>query len=93
MVRLSDRGTTPVLMALYSLVTLLADRLIGAQAMPVRTSAWYRKTQPTFSDALALVRRQLWAAQGFATSRSDRDSAKTIDPIVSRLADALCYAA
>jgi hypothetical protein len=51
--------TTPILLALFSLVTVLADRLIAGRAMPVRTSAWYRKARPTFSDALALVRRQL----------------------------------
>jgi hypothetical protein len=26
----------------------------------VTRTAWYRKTHPTFSDAMALVRRQLW---------------------------------
>jgi len=36
------------------LVALVADRLTTAHAMPVRISAWHRKTQPTFSDALAL---------------------------------------
>ncbi len=85
--------TTPILMALFSLVTLLADRLIGRRAMPVRTSAWYHKTRPTFSDALALVRRQLWAEEGFRTSPSRTDRRKITDPVVARLADALCYAA
>jgi len=46
--------TTPILLGLFSLVTLIADRLVVGCAIPVRTSAWYRKTQPTFSDALAL---------------------------------------
>jgi hypothetical protein len=62
--------TTPVLLALFSLVTLIAQQRLTAQAMPIRCSAWYRKTHPTFSDALALVRRSLWDAQLFSMSRS-----------------------
>ena len=85
--------TTPILLALFSLVTVLADRLIADGAMPVRTSAWYRKTRPTFSDALALVRRQLWAGELFSMSRSDGDIDKMMDPVVERLSEALCYAA
>lgn len=85
--------TTPILLALFSLVTLLADRLITGGAMSVRTSTWYRKTRPTFSDALALVRRQLWAAELFSMSRSDGDSDKIRVPVLERLSEALCYAA
>src|SRR5215470_7124106 len=52
--------TTPALFGLYSLVTLLAHSLPPAQTRRVRTAAWYAKPRPTFSDALALVRRELW---------------------------------
>jgi len=52
--------TTPVLLGLFSLVTLLATRLVRDGRLPVRTAAWYAKTTPTFSDALAAVRRQWW---------------------------------
>jgi hypothetical protein len=45
--------TTPALFALYSMVTLLAAHLIGANTMPVRTVACYRKEYTTFSDAIA----------------------------------------
>jgi len=34
----------------------------------VRSTAWYDKTRPTFSDAIALVRRQLWDHIHFSTS-------------------------
>lgn len=85
--------TTPLLLALFSLVTLFAHQLLGAQAMPVRSSAWYRKNRPSFSDALALVRRQLWATEVFKTSPSERDIEKSPDPVVARLTELLCYAA
>ena len=29
----------------------------------VRRAAWYEKSYPTFSDALALVRKELWAQE------------------------------
>jgi hypothetical protein len=50
---------TPSLLDLYSLVTLAAQRLFDTAASPVGASAWYAKAQPTFSDAIACVRRHL----------------------------------
>ncbi len=40
--------TTPSLLALYSVVTLMAERLIKANVCPVRTAAWYKKEVATF---------------------------------------------
>lgn len=85
--------TTPVLMGLFSVVTLLADRLTEDGAMPRRTSAWYRKRRATFSDALAQVRRQLWAGEGFSPCASRDDSQKLPTALMARLSDALCHAA
>src|SRR5262249_42900437 len=50
--------TTPALLGLCSLVTLLAHEPMACNTSAVQPAAWYRKTTPTFSDALALVRRQ-----------------------------------
>lgn len=48
----------------------------------VRQSAWYIKTLPTFSDALALVRFQLWAAfSTFQTSQEPPDLIKVSRPL------------
>lgn len=63
--------TTPVLMSLFSLVTLIADRLQPLHGVPVRISAWYTKQQPTFSDALALVRSRLWQQRSFSMSGTE----------------------
>jgi hypothetical protein len=49
--------TTPLLLGLFSFVTLLTDR----------SAAWYAKPVPTFADAIALVRRFLWLAATFYT--------------------------
>jgi hypothetical protein len=62
--------TTPVLLALFSLVTLMALRLSQGGPMPVETTAWYHKTEPPFVDCLALVRRHLWHARYLVNSGS-----------------------
>jgi hypothetical protein len=62
--------TTPVLLGLFSLVTVLALRLCPSGQVPVETAAWYHKAEPTFSDCLTLVRRQLWRARYFVNSAS-----------------------
>jgi hypothetical protein len=87
--------TTPALLALYSLVTLIAhDRLhTQPEPVPVRTAAWYVKPQPTFSDTLAWVRRWLWSAPYFSTSPPTTDTIKTPRQLFDRLTEALCYAA
>jgi DDE superfamily endonuclease len=68
--------TTPVLLSLFSLVTLLAHRLHGLGLLCCQTSAWYQKATLTFSDALAAVRRYLWAHPLFSTSADDAVTVK-----------------
>jgi len=85
--------TTPALFGLFSLVTLLAHRLLGDQPCPVRRAAWYTKPRPTFSDTLALVRHYLWTRTDFRLSSCESDSEKVPRALVDHLAHLLCYAA
>jgi hypothetical protein len=85
--------TTPALFGLYSLVTLLAQSLPPAQTRRVRTAAWYAKPRPTFSDALALVRRELWSQYYFSRSRTKSEIVEIPRSLLERLTDAVCYAA
>ena len=85
--------TTPVLLGLFSLVTLMADHLSTRQTMPVRLAAWYTKELPTFADAIALVRRCLWGSCHFSTSSQSNDVVKIPRSLLERLTDAVCYAA
>jgi hypothetical protein len=85
--------TTPVLLALYSLVTLLATRLAQGGVLPIRQAAWYHKRLPTFSDALAAVRRHWWHTIGLSTSSGERDIIKVPRRVFQRLHEAACYAA
>ena len=68
--------TTPALLSLYSIVTLTAHLLIEKGLTSVRRTAWYRTTRPTFADAIALVRRQLWEHIHFSTSPQETDMVK-----------------
>ena len=61
--------TTPVLFARFSLGCLIAHRLVApGHLLPLRVTAWYRKTEATFSDVLAMVSRVLWAEKYFMHS-------------------------
>ena len=89
------RRTTPALLGLFSLITLSAHRQMRQAAGAFRRQAgWYHKAHPTFADALALVRKELWAQeQTFHGSRAETDTVKVPRGFVERLTDALCYAA
>jgi hypothetical protein len=83
--------TTPALLSLFSLVTLLAHQYAQRRKLPIRQTAWYCKTQPTFSDALALVRSQIWQHECFRMASSHSDSPKLSAQMQNRLLLALCY--
>jgi hypothetical protein len=87
------RRTTPVLLGLFSIVTLLAHQLNERQKLTVRQAAWYRKKRPTFSDAIAAVRRELWECALFTTCTPKSDIQKLQQALLERFADTLCYAA
>jgi hypothetical protein len=90
---LAIRRTTPALLGLFSLVTLFANQRMARRTEAVRRAAWYRKPHPTFSDALALVRKELWAHATFRGSPADTDTVKVPRGFVEHLTETLCYAA
>ena len=85
--------TTPALLGLFSLVTLWANDLAAATPVSPRTAAWYPKPHPTFSDAIAVVRRQIWQQQIYCASRQNRDVIEIPRQLWQRAADTLAYAA
>jgi DDE superfamily endonuclease len=89
---LAIQRTTPVLLGLFSLVTLLAQPQM-VPANHIRQAAWYHKPLPTFADALAVVRRQLWGHTLYCTSPPNDDVVEVPRVLVQRLAEVLCYAA
>jgi DDE superfamily endonuclease len=100
---LAIQRTTPLLLGLFSLVTLWAGDLAARTSkLPVLSAAWYKNPDPTFADALAAVRRLLWAEEAvrpilwrddFPTWRSRPRTAEKPRPISERLAELVSYAA
>ena len=81
--------TTQMIRVLLPFVPLFSKRLWRhAQVL----LAWYRKAHPTFSAALALVRKDLWAHETYCGSPSATDTVRVPRAIVERLTDAVCYA-
>ncbi len=88
------RRTTPALLGLFSLVSLFAHGRMRQAAGAFRQAAWYHKSHPTFADALALVRKELWAQEEtFCGLPADTETVKVPKAFMKRLTDTLCYAA
>lgn len=88
------RRSTPALLGLFSLVTLFAHQHMAKDTNAVRRTAWYDKSHPIFSDALAVVRKELRAREAtFCGSYSETDTVKASRVLVERLTDAVCHAA
>jgi len=64
----SDLGiarSTPCLFGLFSLICCAAVSLYHKGKLTPKGSAWYQKTEITFSDLIALMRRKTWANKYF----------------------------
>jgi hypothetical protein len=83
--------TTPTLLGLFSLVTLFANTHAHKGKIPIRQDAWYCKPWPTFSDALALVRQELWQHRYFHLSQKRYNIRKLQPELLSYLYNAAFY--
>lgn len=88
---LAIERTTPMLLGLYSLVTLFGYAFAPDGLLPVAQTAWYRKQTATFCDVLAVVRRHLWGHGTFPTSPTDPDVVLVPRSTLERLSLAVCY--
>jgi hypothetical protein len=71
--------TTPVLLALFSLVCLMAYRLHAASPLRPYSTAWYDKPEPTFSDCLTTVRISLWRSRAVFRPALHADPALSLE--------------
>lgn len=85
--------TTPVLLGLFSVVTLAAWRCHEAGLLSAEQTAWYAKPEPTFSDCLRLVRGRLWHARISDTSEGTADVIELPRSIVDVVIQGLSAAA
>ena len=87
--------TTPLLMGLYSFITLVAFNMNRIKMLASMESAsWYdKKGELTFSDILALVRRDIWLQKSFSKSENKSDLRKSADKTINALIYQLSMAA
>ena len=74
-------------------MALWADELHRSSAVLPRGATWYVKRVATFSDALAAVRRAIWADAALRASASGGEAKKVPRAVLDRLTDLACYAA
>jgi hypothetical protein len=86
------RRTTPALLGLFSVVTLLAHEWLQGASLPLRQAAWYAKTAPTFADTLAFVRQRLWPCVLSSMSPESCDMVKIPRPVFQHLTETLAFA-
>ena len=70
--------TTPSLMALYSVLTLIAIKMNKIKPLVVHEiTSWYdKKGELTFSDIIVIVRRSIWSKRYFYQSAKNDDIVK-----------------
>jgi len=88
--------TTPCLLGLFSVVCLVfaAHARWHPRARAVaNAAAWYAKAEPTFSDAMATVRRMIWTETIIRSRCGRRGQEKWPAPLRELLLDCLARAA
>ncbi|MBF0477355.1 MAG: transposase, partial [Deltaproteobacteria bacterium] len=82
---------TPSLFATFSLVVVMALKIMKDATMPILTAAWYQKTEATFSDVIALVRRHIWCSRYLVNSSRRHDSSQLRDEFLQSILDQVCH--
>lgn len=85
--------TTPSLFGLLSMIVLIAYELSKSNVIKIVNCAWYKKTDATFSDIIAFVRRHIWYAKNYTNSSFAPNSSYFDENLFESLLDMVCYAA
>jgi hypothetical protein len=85
--------TTPVLLGLFSVVTLLALGWHEEGSLLAKGAAWYDKGSPTFSDCIRLAREKIWRTRISDGSRQGAESLQLPEPLLNALIEGLSAAA
>lgn len=88
----SVQRMAPLLLGLFSLVSVMYHRHLTDHESVVNSRPWYEKSEPTFSDALETIRRELWTQTIFAQGHFSKALAKTPRKLRNTLLDFLCQA-
>ncbi|MGK0290449.1 MAG: hypothetical protein ACI86H_001908 [bacterium] len=74
--------TTPVLFGLFSLIICAAVIFHCQCELTPKSSAWYKKTEITFSDLLAIMRRKIWANKYFSSEKQTKQTLFSQDDLL-----------
>lgn len=85
--------TTPVLFGLFSMIVLAAVELSKSREVMILNCAWYKKSNATFSDIIALVRRHIWYTRNYTNSSRGHESSNLHDDFLETILNIVCYAA
>jgi hypothetical protein len=91
--RQAIQRTSPAILGLFSLITLLAHPLLGDDPLPVHSAAWYVKSEAAFSDVIGFVRHFLWTHIEFVNSGGKTKPPPISNTVLHGLVETLCYAA
>jgi len=85
--------TAPCLLGLFSLVCLIFAEDARRHRIRLRRTQWYAKSEPTFSDAMATVRRLFWQKTVFEKASYHKGFEKLSPRFRNLLLDYLSHAA
>jgi hypothetical protein len=85
--------TTPMLLGLFSLVTLLAVEWHRAGSLAAERTAWYAKESPSFADCMRLARQRIWRSRIMGPSGEEADVLRLPLPLLEALVHGLASAA
>jgi len=83
--------TTPILFGLFSLITCAATQFHCKEELTLKSSSWYNKSEITFSDLMAVMRRNIWGRKYIKSRNSPEQklfSQDDIQVLMNQLFDA-----
>ncbi len=89
----SVQRMAPFLLGVFSLVSVMYHRWLTDHEPVLNSRPWHEKSEPTFSDALETIRRELWTKTIFAEGPVSKALAKTPPKLKNTLLRFLCQAA
>ena len=84
--------TTPVLFGMFSIIVLMAVELSKSKVVTILNCAWYKKSDATFSDIIAFVRRHIWYARNYTKSSDRHESSYFQSSFLESILYIVCYA-
>jgi hypothetical protein len=83
----------PLLLGLFSVISLWYSQTFTKHSPHISQESWYHKNEPTFSDALYMIRYDIWHKSIFHMSIKNNDTIKLSVPFVKFITNYLARAA